>query len=179
MQAFEASDRLMKQAVQEGSKDRSSRFQAAAARYAASLRVLSEQGGIGGTTPVVVLNHGVKEALESMQLKQLVRTTGISESPAGRALLAHAREMDTASKQAVESVLSAGKSGSNDQAIALGASNEAGGQGGQLRTLALQASEIVMALDELTGEGANVVKDKEKGSDSDQGTSRPEAQEKP
>jgi len=150
--AFEASDRLMKEAAQAGTEKHASRFQVAAARYAATLRLLSEQHDRIGTTPILLLNHGVKEALDSMELRQLARTMGSSDSPAARALLSHAREMETGSLQAVEGVLSAGKSGARAEANAnaLGINEAAAGQGVPLQTIALQASEVVMAIQDLT-----------------------------
>ena len=54
-------------------------------------------------TTVMLVNYGVKERLDSLQLKQMVRMMG-GESDAGRALLDHARQMDTESQQAVDAL---------------------------------------------------------------------------
>jgi hypothetical protein len=250
MQAFEASDRLIKQAPQGDIKGPASRFQVAAVRYATTLRLLSElqdrsgtvvrpvlgqvpetpvgpspgtgtgalatpgvtakrvvEAGVGDTTDlgrdaaggpnvlgtqpavrvtigamppsIVVLNHAVKEALDSLQVKQMVRLMGPSDSPARRALLAHARDMETKSLVGVESVLSAGKSGSRMGANAVGTSKEAGGQGGPISMLAMQASDVVMAISELTRDQPPVGKAKREGSGSVRSTSKPKNPEKP
>ena len=74
---------------------------------------------LGGhqSATLAVLNHGVKEALDSMQLKQMVNMMGASDRPAARALLAHAREMDAESREAVNRVLAmSGRSGGNSGA---------------------------------------------------------------
>jgi hypothetical protein len=152
MRAFDASDRLIREAAQAGNEGPASRFQVAAVRYANTLRLLSEQDDRIGTTPVLVLNHGVKDVLDSMELTQMARLMGSSDSPGGRALLAHAREMASEGLRAVDGVLSAGSPGSREGANRPGPNVEAGGQGGPIRTLALQASEVVMAIQELTGE---------------------------
>jgi hypothetical protein len=151
MRAFDASDRLIREAAQGGNEGPASRFQVAAVRYANTLRLLAEQDDRIGTTPVLVLNHGVKDVLDSMELTQLVRLMGSSDA-GGRALLAHAREMEAEGLRAVDGVLSAGSPGSREGANRPGPNVEAGGQGGPIRTLALQASEVVMAIQELTGE---------------------------
>jgi hypothetical protein len=247
MKAFDASDRLLKQAPQGDPEGPGARFQAAAIRYATTLRSLSEQNargvtvvgpvlervpetpvgpspgtgtgalstpgvtadrvveaGVGDTTnigrdaaggpnvvgaegavtvtigarplSIVVLNHAVKEALDSMQLRKMVRLMGSSDSPAGRALLAHAREMETASLTAVEGVLAAGKSGSRTGANpnAVATDNPAGGQGERLQQLALQASDVVMAISELTSDRAPVGTEKGNDQDSDRTPPKPE-----
>jgi len=238
MKAFDASDRLFKQAAAGETQGNSSRFQAAAVRYAASLRLLSEgndQGGgrdvqarrgtadaavvpaagaegsprlgtterlpvttrapqgveIGDAPPigvgvtggarddtrvtvgirdaagigqagdglmaeaasrVAILNHAVKDALDSMQLKEMVRELGCADTPAGRAMLTHAREMDTESLQAVERVLSSTSDGDGPRngAAGPGLGEDAIARREPLRTLALQATEVVMAIEELT-----------------------------
>jgi len=148
MRAFDESDRLLKEASQAGSEGRAARFQVAAIQYAATLRLLSKQQNDRlGTTPVLVLNHAVKEALTAMELRQLVRAMGSADSPAGRALLSHARDMETRGLEAVEGVLSPRQTASGPAIT-----GEPSGQGVPLRTLALQASEVVMALQSLTGE---------------------------
>jgi hypothetical protein len=125
---------------------------------------------------IVVLNHAVQEALDSLQLKQLVRLMGSSETPAGRALLDHAREMETESLTTVEAMLSAGKSGSrtNTDPDATATSNAARGQGEPLQRLALQASDVVMAISELTSDRAPVGTEKGNDQDSDRTPPKPE-----
>ena len=61
-------------------------------------------GSMMGTdqASVALINHAVKEALDSMQLKQMIRTSGSQDSTAARVLLAHAREMDSESRQALQ-----------------------------------------------------------------------------
>lgn len=234
MKAFDIGDRLIKQAPQGNKEGPGARFQAAALRYAATLRRLAEQNnrgevqaetvvgelpvapvgvppgtgalstpgvtaktvveaGVGDTTDIgresagdlsakeirpakmrvdrvalssiVILNHAVKEALDSMQLKQMVRLMGSSETPTGRALLAHASEMETASLTAVNNVLTAGKSGSRIGAdpTTVVTSKPAEGPGEPLQQLAMQASDVVMAISALTADQARI--EKPKGSD--------------
>jgi len=58
-------------------------------------------------TSIALINHAVKEALDSMQLKHMTHMMGSSDSPPARALLAHAREMDSESRQALQGLLGA------------------------------------------------------------------------
>jgi len=122
--AFEASEKLLGQAANGGGE--SERFYRAANRYATTLRTLggasAGRGGAGGgvsatttsgtgadtmsgvdLTSVTLINHGVKEALDSLQLKQMVRMMG-RETAAGRALMDHARQMDAESRQAIDAL---------------------------------------------------------------------------
>jgi len=150
--AFEASDRLIKEAAKAGTEKRTARFQAAAARYAATLRELSDQHDRITTTPILVLNHGVKEALDALELRRMVRTMASPDTPAARALLSQASELETESLQTVERVLSAGKAGASADANALGIKEAAAGQGIPLQTIAMQASDVVLAIQDLTRE---------------------------
>jgi len=117
--AFEASERLLGQASNGGSG--TERFYRAANRYATTLRTLggvssgrgggataATTSGTGGDsmhggdlTSITLINHGVKEALDALQLKQMVRMIG-AETTAGRALMDHARQMDGESAQAID-----------------------------------------------------------------------------
>jgi len=121
--AFEASETLLRQAANGGGS--TDRFYRAANRYASTLRSLgglaSSRGGTSGDNTgaagssgpgggarsradlasVAVINHGVKEALDSLQIKQMVRTMG-GEGDAARVLRDHARQMDSESLQAIE-----------------------------------------------------------------------------
>jgi len=124
--AFDASEKLLRQAESAGGAN--GRFYRAANRYATTLRTLggasSGRGSAGGgaaagaagasgtngdsmggvdLTSVTLINHGVKEALDSLQLKQMVRMMG-AETDAGRALMEHAQQMDSESRQAIESL---------------------------------------------------------------------------
>jgi len=117
--AFEASERLLRRA--EDAAGANERFYRAANRYATTLRTLGgassgrggEGAGAAGTggdpmgvvdlTAVTLINHGVKEAVDSLQLKQMVRMMG-AETDRGRALMEHARQMDSESRQAIESL---------------------------------------------------------------------------
>jgi len=115
--AFHASEMLLRQAENAGGG--TERFYRAANRYATTLRALggslSGAGtpattGAGGDfmngfdlTTVSLINHGVKEALDSLQLKQMVRMMG-GETEAGRALMDHARQMDAESRQAIDAL---------------------------------------------------------------------------
>jgi len=114
---------------------------------------MSAGGGmIGGTdlTSVALINHGVKEALDSMQIKQMVRMMGSSDSPAAQQLLSHAREMDTDSREALQAFGgSGGASGASGTGHASG-----GGQSGMVQTLAQQANDVIQAIQELGGESA-------------------------
>ena len=114
---------------------------------------MSAGGGmIGGTdlTSVALINHGVKEALDSMQIKQMVRMMGSSDSPAAQQLLSHAREMDTDSREAIQAFGgSGGASGASGTGHASG-----GGQSGMVQTLAQQANDVIQAIQELGGESA-------------------------
>jgi len=137
--AFEASERLLSQAANGGGG--TERFYRAASRYATTLRTLggasSGRGGAGGgvsatttsgtggdllsgidLTSVTLINHGVKEALDSLQLKQMVRMLG-SETAAGRALMDHARQMDAESRQAIDA-LALGDGSNRSDAIGSG-----------------------------------------------------------
>jgi hypothetical protein len=132
--AFEASESLLRQAQNGGGE--TERFYRAANRYAATLRTLggasSGRGGAGGgvsaataantggdsmngidLTSMTLINHGVKEALDSLQLKQMVRMMG-GETAAGRALMDHARQMDAEGQQAIDALAMGGSSQRTD-----------------------------------------------------------------
>jgi len=146
--AFEASDTLLRKAASKGGS--SERFYRAANRYATTLRSLGGQAlrrggasgddnntgastGLGGgamsgadLTSVTLINHGVKEAIDSLQLKQMVRSMG-EEGEAARALLDHARQMDSESQQAIQGLSNgvagrSGASGSGTSGAGVGAS---------------------------------------------------------
>lgn len=223
MYAFDVSDRLLRQATQAGKASRASRFQAAATRYAKSLRQMAEQNvdpgdvvpgadpgqtsalppittptpGITATQPpggattarpdadagvtidarrsaaakrargvssfagamnessitaIAVLNHGVKATLDSLQLKMTVRMMNAADTPDGRALLAHARELEAKGILAIEGILTASTTRPREGAAAPGAGGVAGSQGRAIQDLAIQAHDIVLAIDELSGE---------------------------
>lgn len=130
---------------------------------------------------VAVLNQGVKEALDSMHLKRLVRTMGSPNSAAARALLAHSREMDAESQQTIESVITAANARRGERGAAAGErGDEAGGQDGPTQMLANQAREILTALREMSGEGqpgGDEGQDRG-GADSKRGTSKSDEKEK-
>jgi hypothetical protein len=98
------------------------RFYRAANRYATTLRTLggvpAVRAGTGVALPpgtgaqfmsgvdlasVSLINHGVKDALDSLQLKQRVRMMG-GDTAADRALMDHARQMDAESRQAIDTL---------------------------------------------------------------------------
>jgi len=118
--AFQASERLLRQAEDAGAG--ADRFFAAANRYAATLRTLGDTatppGELGGPPPVApaefaagvvdpgtisLINHSMKEALDALQLKRMVRALGES-SQASRALMTHAQQMDDESWQTIDAL---------------------------------------------------------------------------
>jgi len=119
--AFDASDRLFRAAAVDGA---SSRFYRAANRYVTTLRLLggpasNPDGNGADSSPLsaadlaalTVVNHGVKEALDAFQLRQMVRDQGSSGSEASRALLDHARRMEAESQMAIDDFASRGTGG--------------------------------------------------------------------
>jgi len=86
---------------------------------------------------IALINHAVKEAIESMRIKQAVQLMASSDSPSAQLLLNHAREMDQASASAN---------------MAIDAS--AGGlQVATVQALAQQAKELILAIQGTFGEG--------------------------
>lgn len=145
--AFEASDKLLRQAA--GTGGSTDRFYRASNRYATTLRSLggqaSARGGSGGDaatsgmgavamsgadlTSVTLINHGVKEALDSYQIKQMVRHMG-DQGEAARTLMDHARQMDSESQQAIQALAGAGADGGTGRpGVGAGATGGVGGAG--------------------------------------------------
>jgi hypothetical protein len=196
--AWAASDRLLLQAGDSGGAPAVQRFHRATLLYVMTLRATGpvSSGRVGGLgagrtggalggidlTWVAVTNHAVQEALDSMKIQQMIRMAGSSDGPAARALLAHAREMDRESRQALRSVLTtatglAGRAVTDvtgtrnvDGATrrASGEGRAAGGAGGRasrnpggvdldggpgsLLTLAQQAQQLVQVIHEISGD---------------------------
>jgi len=185
--AFQASEMLLRQAENAGGA--TDRFYRAANRYATTLRTLggalaardgsgagagvpaTTGAGAGGDfmnsmdlTPFVLINHGVKEALDALQLKQMVRMMG-GESAGARALMDHASQMDAASRQAIDA-LAMGDGSLRPDATGAGAagavrpgstgpgggmSGAVGGRGAALQMLVQQSREVLQAIRELDG----------------------------
>jgi hypothetical protein len=170
--AWEASDRLLRQAADQGGSTEQ-RFHRATLLYVMTLRAAGSPatyaaggprreagsgvgagaalagrgaGAMGGSdmTTVALINHAVKEALDSVKLKRMVHRMGSSESPAARALLAHAQEMDRESQQALRGLLrsGAGRAGKADL----------DGGAGSIQVLAQQAQELVQVIREIGGD---------------------------
>jgi len=110
---------------------------------------------------VSLVNHGVKQALDSFQLKQMIRTIG-TDTAAGRALMDHARQMDAESGQAIDSVavsdaamggLPGGFTVGGVASTAPGAAPGmgGGGRGTEVQLLVQQAREVLHAIRELDG----------------------------
>jgi hypothetical protein len=177
--AWEASDRLLRQAADQGGSTEQ-RFHKATLLYVMTLRAVGSPatyaaGGSGrnagsavgtGAAPagrgggvlggsdvstVALINHAVKEALDSVQLRRMVHRMGSSESPAARALLAHAQEMDRESQQALRGLLGSGAVGRANGGV--GGADLDGGAG-SIQVLAQQAQELVQVIREIGGDAA-------------------------
>jgi len=94
-------------------------------------------GGIADAdlATVAAINHGVKEAIGSLRIRQMIRTLGSSDSPAAQLLMTHARDMDTQSLATIRSVAGAGG------AVA----------GSPVQALAQQANDLILALQSTGG----------------------------
>ncbi|WP_422930028.1 hypothetical protein [Singulisphaera sp. PoT] len=172
--AFAASDRLLRQAADDPSVER---FYRAANRYIATLKTLSEpafrageSGDVVPTAPnpadiisIGLINHGVKEALDALALKQLVLLMK-ADTPEGRTLLDHAQKMDAESRQAIDSVdrleavtdlNPAGRALPAGNQLGVVVTNTGGSNGAGVRMLADQSRELLQTIREL-GRGTTV-----------------------
>ena len=97
---------------------------------------------IGATelASIALINHGVKDALGAMKIKQMARSMGSSTSPAAQQLLAHARQMDDGSRSTIRSIV--------------GGAAGTVGPGGVVEALAQQANQLVQAIQALNPEPA-------------------------
>ena len=150
--SFEAGERLLGQVSLGGAPDQ--KLVQAANRYAATLRSLGGRPVAGGMVngvdlaSISAINHGVKEAIGSIKIKQLVRMTGSSNTPAAQQLLAHAQEMDADSRTTLQSFI-------GGVAAVPGATT--GGVVGPsefVQSLSQQANDLILAmqgLDAVTG----------------------------
>jgi len=106
------------------------------------------------STQVAILNHAVKAALDSMELKGFVREAGSAETAAGRAILTHAREMGSESLQTVRRVLSSMSAAADFRTgpTGPGLTDDAILGTELVRALATQANEVVVAASDPAGE---------------------------
>ncbi|MFO0951701.1 MAG: hypothetical protein U0835_11250 [Isosphaeraceae bacterium] len=92
---------------------------------------------------LALINHAVKEASDSLQIKQLVRLSA-GDSTASRALMDHARKMDAGSRQTIESLAPADENGRR-----VGSTFSGRGGPGGITLLAQEARQVLDAIREL------------------------------
>jgi len=83
---------------------------------------------------IALVNHGVKEAIGSLKIKQVARSMGSSGGPVGQKLVSHARRMDEESRSVIQSI------------------NAGAAPGGVVQTLAQQANQLIMAMQALNAD---------------------------
>ncbi|MDB5351007.1 MAG: hypothetical protein JWN86_2254 [Planctomycetota bacterium] len=110
---------------------------------------MAGSGGGGDLASIALINHGVKEALDAMEIRQMVRMMGSPDGPAALALLAHAREMEIESRQAIDQVVSRGAVGG------AGGAAGAGGAGSAIGGPAV-SSPTVTTVTDTRGQGTSI-----------------------